>query len=262
MQRPRDLDVLGVIAAGGALGSLARYGLERAVPHDDPAAFAWATFVTNVLGCLLIGLLMWFVLEVWGARALCPTVPWDRVPRRLHDVLDLRRRGAGDGSGGCLGDGRGVRRRQRRPRHSRRSAWVRPGPRHSPGEESVTWLLVLVGGAVGAPVRYLVDSAVQHRTRPAFPAGTLLVNVVGCFVLGCLVGASSEHVRLLLGTGFCGALTTFSAFGWETCQLDQDGHERLPPSTSRSPSASAWPPPPSASPCRPEPRRRRPLEPP
>ena len=66
MQRPRDLDVLGVIAAGGALGSLARYALERAVPHDDPAAFAWATFVTNVLGCLLIGLLMWFVLEVWS----------------------------------------------------------------------------------------------------------------------------------------------------------------------------------------------------
>jgi fluoride exporter len=68
VQRPRDLDVVGVIAVGGALGSVARYGLQRAVPHDDPASFAWATFVTNVLGCLLIGLLMWFVLEVWGAR--------------------------------------------------------------------------------------------------------------------------------------------------------------------------------------------------
>jgi fluoride exporter len=68
VQRPRDLDVVGVIAVGGALGSLARYGLERAVPHGDPASFAWATFVTNVLGCLLIGLLMWFVLEVWGAQ--------------------------------------------------------------------------------------------------------------------------------------------------------------------------------------------------
>jgi fluoride exporter len=68
VQRPRDLDVLGVIAVGGALGSLARYGLERAVPHDDPAAFAWATFLTNVSGCLLIGVLMWLVLEVWGPR--------------------------------------------------------------------------------------------------------------------------------------------------------------------------------------------------
>jgi CrcB protein len=68
VQRPRDLDVVGVIAVGGALGSLARYGLQRAVPHDDRASFAWATFVTNVLGCLLIGLLMCFVLEVWGAR--------------------------------------------------------------------------------------------------------------------------------------------------------------------------------------------------
>src|SRR3954447_3234027 len=68
VQRPRDLDVLLVIAAGGAIGSLARYALERAGPHEDPASFAWGTFVTNVVGCLLIGLLMWFVLEVWGAR--------------------------------------------------------------------------------------------------------------------------------------------------------------------------------------------------
>ena len=88
----------------------------------------------------------------------------------------------------------------------------------------MTWLLVLVGGAVGAPARYLVHNAVQHRARPTLQVGTLIVNVVGCFVLGCLVGASSEHVRLLLGTGFCGALTTFSAFGWETSKLDLDGH--------------------------------------
>jgi len=90
----------------------------------------------------------------------------------------------------------------------------------------VSWLLVMVGGAVGAPVRYLVHNAVQPRTRPTIQAGTLAVNLIGCFVLGCLVGASSEHVRLLLGTGFCGALTTFSAFGWETAKLDADGHRR------------------------------------
>jgi fluoride exporter len=68
VQRPRDLDVLAVIALGGALGSLARYGLERALPHEAPRSFAWATFVTNVTGCLLIGVLMWLILEVWGSR--------------------------------------------------------------------------------------------------------------------------------------------------------------------------------------------------
>jgi CrcB protein len=64
----RDLDVLVVIAVGGALGSLARYALARAMPQDSPGDFAWATFVTNVSGCLFIGVLMWLVLEVWGAR--------------------------------------------------------------------------------------------------------------------------------------------------------------------------------------------------
>jgi fluoride exporter len=68
VQRPRDLDVLAVIAAGGALGSLARYALERTLPHSDPASFAWATFLTNVSGCLLIGVLMWLALGVWEAH--------------------------------------------------------------------------------------------------------------------------------------------------------------------------------------------------
>jgi CrcB protein len=67
VQRPRDLDVLAAIAAGGALGSVARYALARALPHPDPGSFAWATFLANVSGCLLIGVLMWLILEVWGA---------------------------------------------------------------------------------------------------------------------------------------------------------------------------------------------------
>jgi CrcB protein len=60
----RRRDVLAVIAAGGALGSLARWGLAEALPHP-PDAFPSATFVANVSGCFLIGLLMVFVVEIW-----------------------------------------------------------------------------------------------------------------------------------------------------------------------------------------------------
>ncbi len=57
-------DILGVIAVGGAIGSLGRWSLTVALPHQ-PDAFAWATFIANVSGCLLIGALMVFVTEVW-----------------------------------------------------------------------------------------------------------------------------------------------------------------------------------------------------
>ena len=60
----RDLDVLAVIAAGGVVGSLARWGISSALPHHG-TAYPWATFLENVTGCLLLGVLMWFVVEVW-----------------------------------------------------------------------------------------------------------------------------------------------------------------------------------------------------
>jgi CrcB protein len=58
-----------VVAAGGALGAAARYGLSAAWPHR-PGTFPWATFVTNVSGCLLIGVLMVLMTEVWAAHRL------------------------------------------------------------------------------------------------------------------------------------------------------------------------------------------------
>ena len=65
--RPREWDVVGVIALGGGLGSVARYGLARAWP--TPAnGFPWATFGTNVLGSLALGLLMVYVIEVWPPK--------------------------------------------------------------------------------------------------------------------------------------------------------------------------------------------------
>lgn len=62
-----NLDLLPVIAAGGALGSLARWGLAEALPHPA-SAFAWGTFVANASGALLLGLLMAFVLGPWAGR--------------------------------------------------------------------------------------------------------------------------------------------------------------------------------------------------
>jgi fluoride exporter len=61
--------VLGVIAAGGALGSCARYGLGVAFPAG-PRGFPWATFMVNVAGCLLIGVLMVCVTQLWPTRML------------------------------------------------------------------------------------------------------------------------------------------------------------------------------------------------
>ncbi|MFE1287340.1 fluoride efflux transporter CrcB [Streptomyces sp. NPDC058751] len=92
----------------------------------------------------------------------------------------------------------------------------------------MNWLLVMIGAAVGAPLRYLTDRAVQLRHDTVFPWGTLVVNVTGCLVLGLLTGAASagqvpEHLRLLIGTGLCGALTTYSTFSYETLRLSETG---------------------------------------
>ncbi|MBT2546494.1 fluoride efflux transporter CrcB [Streptomyces sp. ISL-44] len=92
----------------------------------------------------------------------------------------------------------------------------------------MNWLLVALGAAVGAPLRFLTDRAVQKRHDTVFPWGTFTVNVVGCLVLGLVTGAvtagaASSQVQLLVGTGLCGALTTYSTFSYETLRLVEDG---------------------------------------
>jgi CrcB protein len=90
---------------------------------------------------------------------------------------------------------------------------------------TVVW--VVLGAAVGAPLRYLTDRFVQRRHSSTFPWGTWTVNLTGSFLLGLLAtglarGAVSPAVMALLGTGFCGALTTYSTFGYETVRLAQN----------------------------------------
>jgi CrcB protein len=87
-------------------------------------------------------------------------------------------------------------------------------------------LMVALGAAVGAPARYLTDRAVQSRHETGFPWGTLSVNVIASFVLGLLTGAGahiSADVAALIGTGVCGALSTYSTFSYETMRLVQTG---------------------------------------
>jgi CrcB protein len=83
-------------------------------------------------------------------------------------------------------------------------------------------LLVAAGAAVGAPLRYLTDQAIRARRDTLFPWGTAIVNVAGSLLLGFLIGLpASDPVLLLAGTGFCGALTTYSTFSYETLRLVQ-----------------------------------------
>jgi CrcB protein len=78
----------------------------------------------------------------------------------------------------------------------------------------VTALLVAVGAFVGAPLRFALATRLDSE---GFPTGTWLVNVAGSFLLGLLSGAAvTGHWLALLGTGFCGGFTTYSAFAVQT----------------------------------------------
>lgn len=79
----------------------------------------------------------------------------------------------------------------------------------------MTVLLVALGAAVGAPLRYLAGDLLDGRLH----WGTLVANVVGSAMLGALVGAAVEgHWLALLGTGFCGGMTTYSSFAVQSVQ--------------------------------------------
>lgn len=89
-------------------------------------------------------------------------------------------------------------------------------------------LLVGAGSFVGGICRYLLSTIVQSRSDASFPYGTLIVNLIGCLVIGCLLAFSekwplSTEARLLLITGILGGFTTFSAFSAESYFLLKNG---------------------------------------
>jgi len=89
-------------------------------------------------------------------------------------------------------------------------------------------LLVGAGGFLGSVARYLLSGYVQARTSEAFPFGTLVVNVLGCFFIGALSEMAearaflSADARAFAMVGILGGFTTFSAFGNETVNLARD----------------------------------------
>jgi CrcB protein len=90
------------------------------------------------------------------------------------------------------------------------------------------FLAVAAGGFVGAPSRYLLDRSISRRAQSGRPWGTFVINVTGSLLLGFLTGLTmtghlSEIGKALLGTGFCGAYTTFSTFTFESVRLLEDG---------------------------------------
>lgn len=87
---------------------------------------------------------------------------------------------------------------------------------------------VAVGAALGGLARHYLSVAVQNRMGTGFPVGTLIINVTGSFLIGVFMryaiqSGTSEEVRLLLTSGFCGGYTTFSTFSYETVTLLENG---------------------------------------
>lgn len=93
----------------------------------------------------------------------------------------------------------------------------------------MTYFYVAFGGAIGACLRFFLTQECTKLLGKGFPFGTLAVNIVGSFALGCLYAwleqqqDLSDNLRLFVGVGVIGALTTFSTFSYETMLLLQDG---------------------------------------
>jgi CrcB protein len=91
-------------------------------------------------------------------------------------------------------------------------------------------IVVFVGGGIGAAARYLMQGFVYKYANPSFPTGTLIVNILGSFVIGLLMTSLEDRflvtpeLRLFLTVGILGGFTTFSSFSFETITLMAGGN--------------------------------------
>ena len=91
-------------------------------------------------------------------------------------------------------------------------------------------LIVGCGSFIGGALRFLISTLMKNESASSFPIGTLLVNILGCFLIGVIYGlfvrysTTSHMLCLLLTTGFCGGFTTFSTFANESLQMLQAGN--------------------------------------
>src|SRR5690554_6614034 len=96
-----------------------------------------------------------------------------------------------------------------------------------------TLVIVGIGGGVGSVLRYLTSVITDKYIQNVFPWATFLVNILGCVMIGILLGwftkqqVENAELRLLFITGFCGGFTTFSAFALENFKLFQSGNVLL-----------------------------------
>ncbi|MDJ0846269.1 fluoride efflux transporter CrcB [Crocosphaera sp.] len=86
--------------------------------------------------------------------------------------------------------------------------------------ESLSWLIVFLGGGLGSCGRYVISKIINEQVDSIFPWGTLTVNLIGCLVIGIMIGFIERfpihpYWGLFLVTGFCGGFTTFSSFSLE-----------------------------------------------
>jgi fluoride exporter len=97
----------------------------------------------------------------------------------------------------------------------------------------LTYLWISLGAIVGASARYFVGRFVARAVSASFPYGTLLINIMGSFILGLFLVWSTERVlpdprwRLMIAIGFCGSYTTFSSYAYESFSLFEQGHYLL-----------------------------------
>ena len=207
---------MAAVAAGGAAGAVLRYLLTDW--HPDGHGFPATTFAINVVGSGLLALLP-AISRVRRSRAWTAALgpgllggftTLSAYGEQTRALLDAGRPilaggyALGSVAACCLVV---VLVRSALPAPPA----VMPGP-----ERAVTVLLVALGAAVGAPLRFCLATWLDSPAHRV-PRGTLAVNTAGSFLLGTLVGAAASGDTLaLLGTGFCGGLTTFSAFAVQT----------------------------------------------